>query len=328
VRRRDFIALAGGLTITWPLAARAQQDNRVRHIGVFMNLAEDDPDGTRWIAALLKSLDEFGWTEGRNIRVDFRWGVDAEHARKNAEELVALNPDVIVAASTPAVLALQQATRKVPVIFVAVTDPVALGLVESLARPGGNATGFSPAELGLGAKWLQVLKEMAPGLTRVGVFHNPANSGSVSQFAIIQAAAPSLGLELSVIDTADKSATERAVATFASSPKGGLLALRIGENISLRDSLIALAAQFRLPAIYPLRTFATAGGLASYGPDVAEEYRQAGGYVDRVLRGEKPANLPVQVASKYQLVVNLKTAKSLGLALPQTLLATADEVLE
>jgi putative tryptophan/tyrosine transport system substrate-binding protein len=328
VRRRDFIALVGGLTTTWPLAARAQQDNRVRHIGVFMNLAEGDPDGVHRIAALLKSLDEFGWTEGRNIRLDFRWGVDAEHARKNAEELVALNPDVIVAASTPAVLALQQATRKVPIIFVAVTDPVALGLVESLARPGGNTTGFSPAELGLGAKWLQVLKEMVPALTRVGVFHNPANSGSVSQFAIIQAAAPSLGLALSVIDTADKSAIEQAVGAFASSPNGGLIALRIGENISLRDSLVALAARFRLPAIYPLRTFATAGGLASYGPDVAEEYRQAGGYVDRVLRGEKPANLPVQVASKYQLVINLKTAKSLGLAIPQALLATADEVLE
>jgi putative ABC transport system substrate-binding protein len=327
VRRRDFIALAGGLT-AWPLAARAQQDNRVRHIGVFMNLPEGDPDGTRWIAALLKSLDEFGWTEGRNIRPDFRWGVDAEHVHKNAEELVALNPDVIVAASAPAVLALQQATRKVPIIFVAVTDPVALGLVESLARPGGNTTGFSPAELGLGAKWLQVLNEMAPAVTRVGVFHNPANSGSVSQFAIVQAAAPSLGLEISVIDTADRSAIEQTVATFASSPNGGLLALRIGENISLRDSLVALAAQFRLPAIYPLRTFATAGGLASYGPDVAEEYRQAAGYVDRVLRGEKPANLPVQVASKYQLVINLKTAKSLGLAIPQTLLATADEVLE
>jgi putative tryptophan/tyrosine transport system substrate-binding protein len=328
VRRRDFIALAGGLTITWPLAARAQQDNRVRHIGVFMNLPEGDPDGARWIAALLKALDEFDWTEGRNIRLDLRWGVDAEHARKNAEELVALNPDVIVAASTPAVLALQQVTRKVPIIFVAVTDPVALGLVESLARPGGNTTGFSPAELGLGAKWLQVLKEMAPAVTRVGVFHNPANSGSLSQFAIIQAAAPSLGLALSVIDTADKSAIEQAVAAFASSPNGGLLTLRIGETISLRDSLVALAAQFRLPAIYPLRTFATAGGLASYGPDVAEEYRQAAGYVDCILRGEKPANLPVQVASKYQLVINLKTAKSLGLALPQTLLATADEVLE
>ena len=328
MRRRDFIALAGGLTITWPVAAGAQQDNRERHVGVFMNLPEGDPDGARWIAALLKALDEFGWTEGRNIRLDFRWGVDAEHVRKNAEELVALNPDVIVAASVPAVLALQQVTRKVPIIFVAVTDPVALGLVESLARPGGNTTGFSPAELGLGAKWLQVLKEMAPAVTRVGVFHNPANSGSVSQFAIIQAAAPSLGLALSVIDTADKSAIEQAVAAFASSPNGGLIALRIGENISLRDSLVAFAAQFRLPAIYPLRTFATGGGLASYGPDVAEEYRQAGGYVDRVLRGEKPANLPVQVASKFQLVINLKTAKSLGLALPQTLLATADEVLE
>jgi putative ABC transport system substrate-binding protein len=328
MRRRDFIALAGGLAVAWPLAARAQQDNRVRHIGVFMNLPEGDPDGARWIAALLKSLDEFGWTEGRNIRLDLRWGIDAAHLQKNAEELVALNPDVIVAASTPAVLALQQATRKVPIIFVAVTDPVALGLVESLARPGGNTTGFSPAELGLGAKWLQVLEEMAPAVTRVGVFHNPANSGSVSQFAIVQAAAPSLGLEISVIDTADKSAIEQTVATFASLPNGGLLALRIGENISLRDSLVAFAAQFRLPAIYPLRTFATAGGLASYGPDVAEEYRQAAGYVDRVLRGEKPANLPVQVASKYQLVINLKTAKSLNLALPQTLLATADEVLE
>jgi putative tryptophan/tyrosine transport system substrate-binding protein len=328
VRRRDFIALAGGLTTTWPLAARAQQDNRVRHIGVFMNLPEGDPDATRWIAALLKSLDEFGWTEGRNIRLDLRWGADLEHVRKNAEELVALHPDVIVAASAPAVLALQQATRKVPIIFVAVTDPVALGLVESLARPGGNATGFSPAELGLGAKWLQVLKEMAPALTRVGVFHSPTNSGSVSQFAIVQAAAPSLGLELSVVDTADKATIEPAVAAFARSPNGGLLALRIGENISLRDSLIALAAQYRLPAIYPLRTFATGGGLASYGPDVAEEYRQAAGYVDRILRGEKPANLPVQVASKFQLVINLKTAKALNLALPQTLLATADEVLE
>jgi putative ABC transport system substrate-binding protein len=328
VRRRDFIALAGGLTATWPLAARAQQDNRVRHIGVFMNLPEGDPDATYWIAALLKSLDEFGWTEGRNVRFDFRWGVDAEHVRQNAEELVALRPDVIVAASLPAVRALHEATRTVPIIFVAVTDPVTAGLVESLARPGGNTTGFSPAELGLGAKWLQVLKEMAPALTRIGVFHNPANSGSVLQFAIIQAAAPSLGLGLSVIDTADKSAIEQAVAAFASSPNGGLITLRIGENISLRDSLVALAAQFRLPAIYPLRVFATGGGLASYGPDVAEEYRQAGGYVDRVLRGEKPANLPVQVASKYQLVINLKTAKSLGLAIPQTLLATADEVLE
>jgi putative ABC transport system substrate-binding protein len=327
VRRRDFIALAGGLA-AWPLGARAQQDNRVRHVGVFMNLSEGDPDGTRRIAALLKSLDEFGWTEGRNIRFDFRWGVDVEHIQKNAEELVALNPDVILAASLPAVLALQQTTRKVPIIFVGVTDPVALGLVESLARPGGNATGFSPAEVELSAKWVQVLKEMAPALTRVAVFHNPAYLGGVPQFSAVQTAATSLGVALSTIDVRDKSAIEQAVASFASQPNGGLVTLRISENVALRDSLVALAAKYRLPAIYPLRVFATSGGLASYGPDIIEEYRQAAGYVDRVLRGEKPANLPVQVASKYQLVINLKTAKSLGLAIPETILATADEVLE
>ena len=328
MRRRDFIAIAGGLTATWPLATRAQQDNRVRRIGVFMNLSEDDPDGTRWIAALLKSLDEFGWTEGRNIRLDFRWGVDAAHVQKNAEELVALNPDVIVAASPPAVLALQQASRKVPIIFVAVTDPVALGLVESLARPGGNTTGFSPAEVDLSAKWVQVLKEMVPTLTRIAVFQNPVNLGGLPQFAAVQSAAASLGVALSIIDVRDKSAIEQAVASFANQPNGGLVTLRISENVALRDSLIALAAKYRLPAVYPLRVFATSGGLASYGPDLAEEYRQAAGYVDRVLRGEKPANLPVQMASKFQLVINLKTAKSLNLALPQTLLATADEVLE
>jgi putative ABC transport system substrate-binding protein len=328
VRRRDFIALAGGLTAAWPLAARAQQDNRVRHIGVFMSLPEGDRDGAHWIAALLKSLDEFGWTEGRNIRLEFRWGVDAAHVQKNAEELVALNPEVIVAASPPAVIALKQITRTVPIIFVTVTDPVALGLVESLARPGSNATGFSTAELGLSAKWLQVLKEMAPALSRVAVFHNPVDLGAIPQFSAIEAAAPSLGIALSIIDVRDKAAIEQAVAAFANAPNGGLLTLRISENVELRDSLVALAAQFRLPAIYPLRVFATAGGLASYGPDVAEEYRQAAGYVDRVLRGEKPANLPVQVTSKYQLVINLKTAKLLNLAIPQTLIATADEVLE
>jgi putative ABC transport system substrate-binding protein len=327
VRRRDFIALAGGLT-AWPLAARAQQDNRVRRIGIFMNLPEGDPDATRWIAALLKSLDEFGWTEGRNIRVDFRWGIDAAHVQKNAEELVALSPDVIVAASPPAVLALKQVTRTVPIIFVAVTDPVVLGLVESLARPGGNATGFSPAEVDLSAKWVQSLKEMVPTLTRIAVFQNPVNLGGVPQFSTVQTAATSLGIELSIIDVRDKSAIEQAVATFANQPNGGLLTLRISENVALRDSLVAWAAKYRLPAIYPLRVFATSGGLASYGPDIAAEYREAGGYVDRILRGEKPANLPVQVASKFQLVINLKTAKSLGLVIPQTLLATADEVLE
>jgi putative ABC transport system substrate-binding protein len=256
VRRRDFIALAGGVA-AWPLTARAQQDDRVRHIGVFMNLPEGDPDATRWIAALLKSLDEFGWTEGRNIRLDFRWGVDAAHVQKNAEELVALNPDVIVAASPPAVLALKQTTRTVPIIFVAVTDPVALGLVEILARPGGNATGFSPSEVDLSAKWVQVLKEMVPAVTRVAVFHNPGNLGGIPQFSTVQTAAASLGVALSIIDVRDKAAIEQAVASFASQPNGGLVALRITENVALRDSLVALAAKYRLPAIYPLRVFAT-----------------------------------------------------------------------
>jgi putative tryptophan/tyrosine transport system substrate-binding protein len=327
VRRRDFIALAGGLT-GWPLASRAQQDNRVRHIGVFMNLPEGDLDGAHWIAALLKSLDEFGWTEGRNIRLDIRWGIDAAHVQKNAEELVALKPDVIVAASPPAVLALKQTTRTIPIVFVVVTDPVALGLVESLARPGSNATGFSPAEIDLSAKWVQSLKEMVPALTRIAVFHNPVNLGGIPQFSAVKTAADSVGVTVSIIDVRDKSAIEQAVAGFASRSNGGLVTLRISENVALRDSLVMLAAQYRLPAIYPLRVFATGGGLASYGPDIAEEYRQAAGYVDRILRGEKPANLPVQVASKFQLVINLKTAKSLGLAIPQTLLATADEVLE
>jgi putative tryptophan/tyrosine transport system substrate-binding protein len=328
MRRREFIAALGGAAATWPLAARAQQDNRVRRVGVFMNLTEGDPDGRRWIAALEKALDEYGWTDGRNIQFEFRWGTDVEHVRKNAEDLIAFSPDVIVAASASAVVALQQLTHTVPIVFVAVTDPVALGLVESLARPGGNATGFSPAEIGLSAKWLQVLKEMAPAVTRVAVFHNPANIGATGQFTAIQDAAPSLGVALSVIDVRDKAAIEPAVATFASSPNSGLIALRITENNVLRDSLVALAAQYRLPAVYPLRGYATIGGLASYGPDIAEEYRQAAGYADRILRGEKPANLPVQAASKFQLVLNLKTAKSLGLTIPQTLLATADEVIE
>jgi putative tryptophan/tyrosine transport system substrate-binding protein len=326
VRRRDFIALTGGAT-AWPLTARAQ-DNRGRRIGVFMNLPEGDPDGGRWIAALLKSLDEFGWSEGRNVQLAVRWGIDPAHIQKNAAELVALNPDVIVAASPPAVLALQQATHKVPIVFVVVTDPVALGLVQSLSRPGGNATGFSPSEIGLSAKWLQTLKEMVPTLKRVGVFHNPANLGGIPQFSTIQDAAPSLGVELTVLDVRDKAAIEPEIAAFAAAPNGGLITLRISENVGLRDSLIAWAAQYRLPTIYPLRVFATGGGLASYGPDIAEEYRQAGGYVDRILRGEKPADLPVQVASKFQLVINLKTAKTLGLAIPQTLQATADEILE
>ena len=331
MRRRAFVSALGGAAaaaMLRPLAAHAQQDNRVRRIGLFMNVPEGHPDGPHYIAALYKALDEYGWTEGRNVRFDFRWGIDAEHARSNAAELVALSPDAIVAASPPAVSALQSVTRNVPIVFVAVTDPVALGLVESLAHPGRNVTGFSTAEAGLSAKWLQELKEITPALSRVAVLHNPANAGGEPQFAAIQAAAPALGIGLSVIDVRDKSTIEPAIAAFAIAPNGGLVVLRITENIALRDSLIAWAAQYRLPAIYPLRIFARNGGLASYGPDIVEEYRQAAGYVDRILRGERAADLPVQVASKFELTLNLKTARSLGLQIPQTLLATADEVIE
>ena len=328
MKRRAFVFLIGGAAFTWPLSVRAQQDDRVHRIGVFMNVPEGHPDGPHYIAALYKALDEYGWTEGRNVRFDFRWGIDAEHVRNNAEELVALAPEVIVAASPPAVVALQSVTRTIPIVFVAVTDPVALGLVESLAHPGRNATGFSTAEAGLSAKWLQELKEIAPALTRVAVLHNPANVGAEPQFAAIQAVAPALGIDLSAIDVRDKSAIEPAIASFASALNGGLVVLRITENIALRDSLIAWAVRYQLPAIYPLRVFATSGGLASYGPDIVEEYRQAAGYVDRILRGERPANLPVQVASKFELTLNLKTARSLGLQISQTLLATADEVIE
>ena len=331
MRRRAFVSARGGAAaaaMLRPLAAHAQQDNRVRRIGLFMNVPEGHPDGPHYIAALYKALDEYGWTEGRNVRFDFRWGVDAEHVRSNAAELVALSPDAIVAASPPAVSALQSVTRNVPIVFVAVTDPVALGLVESLAHPGRNVTGFSTAEVGLSAKWLQVLKEIAPTLRRVAVLHNPANAGGEPQFAAIQAAVPALGVDLSAIDVRDKSAIEPAIAAFASAPNGGLVVLRITENVVLREQLIAWAAQYRLPAIYPLQVFAKSGGLASYGPDIVEEYRQAAGYVDRILRGERAADLPVQVSSKFVLTLNLKTARSLGLQIPQTLLATADEVIE
>jgi putative ABC transport system substrate-binding protein len=328
MKRRDFIGAAAGMALGWPHAAWAQpHDNRVRRLALFMNLPEGDADGARWIAALYRSLYEFGWIEGQNIQVDIRWVGNGERIHEKAAELVALGPDVIVAAG-PAVLAIRQVTRTVPIVFVAIVDPVALGVVESLAHPGGNATGFSPGEVSLGAKWLQVLKEMAPALARVGVFHDSANAGSALQLAAVQAAASALAVAVSVIDVRDKAAVEPAVAAFASSPNSGLITLRVAETTAMRGVLIGLAAQYRLPAIYPLRVFATAGGLASYGPDLMEEYRDAGGYVDRILRGEKPANLPVQVASKFQLALNLKTAKALGLSMPQTLLSTADEVFE
>jgi putative ABC transport system substrate-binding protein len=273
-------------------------------------------------------MSELGWIDGKNLSVDYRWGVDAQIVGKNAVELVALAPDVIVANAPPCVQALQQATHTVPIVFVAVTDPVALGIVQSLARPGGNATGFSPAELGMSAKWLQLLKEIAPDVKRAAVFEDAGNAGAVQQFATLQSAAPSLGVELSVIGVRDKDQIERDVDAFARPGGGGLIVLRTSENIAVRDVIIAAAARHRLPAVYPLRFMAMAGGLVSYGPDIVEEFRQAAGYVDRIFKGEKPADLPVQAATKFELVINLKTAKALGFGIPQTLLATADEVIE
>jgi len=328
MKRREFITLIGVSAAAWPLAARAQEPGPMRRIGMLVNFTEDDPEARRRVAAFQKSMSELGWNDGKNVRIDYRWGVAAQIVGKNAAELVALAPDVIVANAPPCVQALQQATRTLPLVFVAVTDPVALGIVQNLARPGGNITGFSPAELGLSAKWLQLLKEIAPDVKRVAVFEEPGNPGAVQQFATLQGAAPSLGVDLSVIGVRDKDKIERDVDAFAHSGGGGLIVLRTSENIAVRDVIIAAAARHRLPAVYPLRFIATAGGLVSYGPDIVEEFRQAAGYVDRILKGEKPADLPVQAATKFELVINLKTAKALGLGIPQTLLATADEVIE
>ena len=328
MKRREFITLFGGAAAAWPLAARAQQPGQMRRVGMLVNFTEDDPEARRRVAAFRKSMSELGWIDGKNVHIDYRWGVDAQIVGRNAADLVALAPDVIMANAPPCVQALQQATRTIPIVFVAVTDPVALGIVQSLARPGGNATGFSPAELGMSAKWLQLLKEIAPDVKRVAVFEEPGNAGAVQQFATLQGAASSLSVDLSAIGVSDMNNIERDVDAFARSGSGGLIVLRTSEDIAARDVIIAAAARHRLPAVYPLRFMATGGGLVSYGPDIVEEFRQAAGYVDRILKGEKPADLPVQAATKFELVINLKTAKALGLGIPQTLLATADEVIE
>ena len=331
MKRREFIALVGGAAASpmlSTLATRAQLAGPPRRIGVLMNLPEGDPEAKRRIDAFQKSLAELGWSDGKNVHIDYRWGVDAQTVKRNAADLVALAPDVILANAPPSVVALQHETRSVPVVFAAVTDPVALGLVQSLARPGGNVTGFSPAELGLSAKWLELLKEIAPGVKRVAVCRAASNPASDTQIAVIETAARSLGVEVSLIEVSEPAAMERDIAAFASLADGGLIAIRTSEDVAARGEIIALAARYRLPAVYPLRFFATGGGLVSYGPDIVAEYREAAGYVDRILKGANPADLPVQSASKFELVINLKTAKEVGLTIPPTLLATADEVIE
>jgi ABC-type uncharacterized transport system substrate-binding protein len=329
MKRRAFITLLSGAVAAWPLAARAQERDRMRRIGVLMSVAADGPDGQPRLAAFLNGLQQLGWTEGRNVRIELRWGAgDAERIRNYVAELVALGPDVILASGDHPVVALQQATRTVPLVFTMVADPVGAGLVESLAHPGGNTTGFTLYEYNMSAKWLELLKEIAPGVKRVAVIREAGTAAGTGQFAGIQAGAPGLRLELSPIGVRDVGEMERAVTAFARSANGGLIVTGSAQAAVHRDLIVTLAARHKLPAVYVARFFATAGGLISYGPDFLDEHRRAAGYVDRILRGENPADLPVQAPTKYETVINLKTAKALGLTVPDELLARADEVIE
>jgi putative ABC transport system substrate-binding protein len=327
VKRRNFITLLGGAAVAWPLAAYAQE--RMRRIGVLTNIPSDDPEGMARLAAFLQGLQQLGWTDGQNVQIDYRWAAgDAERIRKYAMELVALAPDVILATGISTARPLLQATRSVPIVFVQVTDAVGGGLVESLARPGGNATGFTLFEYSTSGKLLELLKEIAPGTTRTAVLRDPASATGIGQFAAIQSAAQPLGVELRSIGVGNADEIERGVTAFARGGNGGLILTGSAFANVHRELIINLAARHRLPAVYAYRSFVTAGGLMSYGSDSIEPYRRAASYVDRILKGEKPADLPVQAPTKYELVVNLKTAKALGLTVPNTLLATADEVIE
>ena len=328
MQRREFVTLLGGAA-AWPLAARAQQAERVRRIGVLMNTAADDPEGQARKTAFVQALQQFGWTDGRNVRIDYRWGGgDPDRVRRYTAELVALAPDVILVTSGSALAALQNATRTVPIVFVGVTDPVGAGYVASLARPGANTTGFTLFEYGTSGKWLELLKEIAPGVTRAAVIRDPSITSGTGQLAAIQAVAPSLGVELTPVDVREASGIEHSIAGFARGSNCGLIVTISPLALRHRELIITLAARHQLPAVYPLAYFARTGGLISYGPDSVDPYRRAAGYVDRILKGEKPADLPVQTPTKYELVINLKTAKALGLDVPATLLARADEVIE
>ena len=327
VRRREFITLLGGTAAAWPLAARAQE--RIRRIGVLTPVPADHPDVRARHAAFIQALEQLGWTDGRKVRIEARWSAgDVSVTRKQAAELVALAPDVIVATGSAGAGLMLQATRTVPIVFVIVPDPVGSGFVESLSRPGGNATGFMMFEYNLSAKWLELLKEIAPGVTRAAVLRDPAITAGIGQFAVIQSVAPSVGVDVSAINLRNPVEVERSVAAFARAPNGGLILTASAFSAVHRDLIIALAARYKLPATYQERSYVAAGGLVSYGPNFVDQYRRAAAYVDRILKGEKPADLPVQAPTKYDLVINLKTAKALGLAVPPDLLARADDVIE
>jgi putative ABC transport system substrate-binding protein len=329
MKRRDFITLLGGAAVAWPIAVRAQQPERIRRIGALMTQRADDGDGQVRNAAFLQELQRLGWTVGRNMRIDYRWTAgDPDSTRSDATELAALMPDVILTSGAAGVAPMLQATRTVPIVFVLVADPVGAGFVDSLAHPGGNATGFSAIEYGFGGKQLELLKEFTPDLKRVAVVRDPAISAGIGLFGAIQSVAPSLGVDVVPVNVRDAGEIERSIAAFVRGPNDGLIVTASALAFTHRDLLVALAARHKLPAIYPGRPFVIAGGLAVYSPDIPDQYRRAAAYVDRILKGENPADLPVQTPIKYELLINMKTAKTLGLTVPATLLARADEVIE
>ena len=329
MKRREFITLLGGAACAWPLVARAQQGERMRRIGMLLPAAAADAEFLERVGAFLQALAQSGWIIGQNLRIDTRWATtNPAEIRRHSAELAALAPDVILAHGASTVGPLLQVTRSLPVVFPTTVDPIGAGFVDSLARPGGNATGFMSFEYGIGAKWLELLKQIAPGVTRVAVLRDPAIPSGIGQFGVIQAAAPSLRMEVIALNIRDASETERAITTFAQSSNGGLILSASGLADRYRDLIVNVAARRKLPAVYFERHFVNAGGLISYGPDYIDQYRRAASYVDRILKGEKPADLPVQAPTKYELVINLKTAKALGLNVPDSLLARADEVIE
>jgi len=328
MRRRDFITIVGGAAV-WPLAARAQQPERVRRIGILLNAAADDAEFQAWVGAFLQALALLGWTIGRNVRIDTRWATaNAVEIRKHAAELAALAPDVILAHGASTVGPLLQATRTVPIVSPVVGDPVGAGFVDSLARPGGNVTGFMSTEYSMAAKWLELLKETAPSVTRMAILRDASQGSGTSQFAAIATVAPALNVNVNPINMGDADQITQSIESFARAPNGGLIITAGGASLRHRDLIVKLAARYKLPTVYYERIFVTAGGLISYGPDFVEQYRRAAGYVDRILKGEKPADLPVQMPTKYELVINRKTAQALGLTIPSSLLARADEVIE
>ena len=330
MRRRDFISLLGSATATWPLMARSQQSTGMRRIGVLAGaIAPDDPETRAQPTAFLQGLRDLGWFDGRNVHIDYRWGLgNAENTRKYATELVALAPDVILIDGTATVAPMLQATRSVPIVFVNVADPVGAGFVESMARPGGNITGFLAFEYGISGKWLELLKQIAPSVTRAAILRDPAITSGIGQFAVIESVALSVGVDVIAVDIHDAGEIERSLANFVRAPNGGLILTASALAALHHNLIIELAARYKLPSVYTQPRYVTDGGMISYGPDIVDQYRRAAVYVDRILKGEKPGDLPVQAPTKYELVINLKTAKTLGLTIPQSLLATADEVIE